>query len=87
LHLVTVRRGVDNTVKELPAIRDTARKTIKIFDGLPAAEISTLYDELPPIAVKITVIPDDMAALTHGMTIIYDGLPAIRVALERLAVC
>ena len=88
MEMITARHGVDDVVKELPAIRDTARKITTIFDELPitAAKVSGLHDELPTISGKITEIHDDMPAMAGKVTLIYDELPAIRDALERLAV-
>jgi hypothetical protein len=88
MEMITARHGVDDVVKELPAIRDTARKITTIFDELPitAAKVSGLHDELPTISGKITEIYDDMPAMAGKVTLIYDELPAIRDALERLAV-
>jgi hypothetical protein len=85
---VTVRQGVDDIVKELPAIQDTASKVAAIFDELPdtAAKVSNLHDELPAISDKITAIHDDMPAVANQVTVIHDQLPAIRIALEQLAV-
>jgi hypothetical protein len=88
LQLVTVRQGINDTVKELPVIRDTARKVTSIFDELPntATKVSNLLDELPAISGKITAIHDDMPAMANKVTVIHNELPAIRIALERLAV-
>jgi hypothetical protein len=88
LQLVTVLQRVNDTVKELPAIRDTAHKVTTIFGELPntAAQVSSLHGELPAISGKITAIYDDMPAVANKVTVIHDALPAIRDALKRLAV-
>ena len=71
MELATVHHGVDKIVKELPSIRNTARKATVILDELSvtSAKISTLHDELP-----------------SNVTVIHDELSAIRDALERLSV-
>jgi hypothetical protein len=86
--MVTDRQGVKEVVRELPAIRDTARKVTTIFEDLPitSAKVSNLYDELQAISGKINAIHDDIPALAGKMTVIHDELPAIRDALGRLAV-
>jgi len=86
--MVTVRQGVEDVVRELPAIRDTARKVTTIFEELPitSAKVSNLHDELPTIAGKVTAIHDDIPAMAGKVTVIHDELPAIRDALDRLAV-
>jgi hypothetical protein len=88
VELVTVRQGVDDIFKELPAIRDTAGKATIILDELSvtSAKISTLHDELPMMSGKITTIHDDIPVLAGKVTVIHDELPAIRDALQRLAV-
>src|SRR5271156_6976928 len=86
MQVVTARQNIDDVVKELPAIRDTARQITTIFDELPttATKVSNLHDELPTISGKITAIHNDMPAMAGKVTVIHDELPAIRDALKRL---
>jgi hypothetical protein len=88
LQVITARQDIGDVVKELPAIRDTARRVTTIFDELPAtaSKVSDIHDELPSISGKITAIHDDMPAMSDKVTLIYDELPAIHDALARLAV-
>jgi hypothetical protein len=88
MEVITARQDINDVVKELPAIRDMTRKITTVFDELPitAAKMSNLHNELPAISGKITEIHDDMPTVAGKVTLIYDELPAIRETLERLAV-
>ncbi len=64
------------------------RKTTIIFNKLSItiAKISNLHNQLPTISSKITKIHNDISVMTSKVTFIHNKLPAIRNALERLAV-
>jgi ACT domain-containing protein len=80
VELITVRQGVDDIIKKLPAIRDTAGKATVILNELSVtfAKILTFHDKLPMMSGKIITIHNDIPVLAGKVTVIHDELPAIR---------
>ena len=65
-----MRTAIDDVSKELPAIRDTARKVTTVFETLP--EIVGNVSVLPSLDIKVAAIHDKL--LLAMQVIIYISL-------------
>ena len=65
-----MRTAIDDVSKELPAIRDTARKVTTVFETLP--EIVGNVSVLPSLDIKVAAIYDKL--LLAMQVIIYISL-------------
>jgi septation ring formation regulator EzrA len=102
IEIVTVRSGLDDVVRELPGIRDTARGVTTMINEMPVlkgemtalhAELSTvsgtvttIHDQLPVVSQNVAAINDEIPQIRDNVTIIRDELPALRNLLEQLSV-
>lgn len=80
-----VRTVVNDVMKELPAIQDTARKVTTVLDSFTgiAGDIKSIRNVLPTLDIKVTEVHDELPAISGKVTAIHDELlPAIRDAMQ-----
>ena len=67
-----MRTAIDDVSKELPAIRDTARKVTTVFETLP--EIVGNVSVLPSLDIKVATIHDELPSISGKVAAIHDKL-------------